>query len=104
MRDVIDVQTPSLMAKIIAVTANECGVSERAFKSRMRTERYVRPRRIAAYLCREHTDNSSPAIARAMGRKDHTTVLHHANVVRERLKVDPVFATQIGLIELRLGL
>jgi len=104
MRDIIDVRTPSMMAQIIAVTADECGVSMRVFKSQMRTERCMRPRRIAAYLCRVHTENSSPQIAKAMGRKDHTTVLHHANVVCERLKVDPVFATQVGLIEVRLGL
>ena len=41
-----------------------------------RTKRVVVPRQVAMYLCRELTDASLPAIGRAFGGRDHTTVLY----------------------------
>ena len=41
-----------------------------------RTKRIVVPRQVAMYLCRELTDSSLPAIGRAFGGRDHTTVLY----------------------------
>jgi len=41
-----------------------------------RTKRIVVPRQVAMYLCRELTDASLPAIGRAFGGRDHTTVLY----------------------------
>ncbi len=41
-----------------------------------RTKRVVVPRQVAMYLARELTDSSLPAIGRAFGGRDHTTVLY----------------------------
>jgi chromosomal replication initiator protein len=41
-----------------------------------RTRRIVTPRQVAMYLGRELTDGSLPAIGRAFGNRDHTTVMY----------------------------
>lgn len=41
-----------------------------------RTKRVVEPRQVAMYLSRELTDASLPAIGRAFGGRDHTTVIY----------------------------
>jgi chromosomal replication initiator protein len=41
------------------------------------------------YLAREHTSHSLPAIARAFGGRNHTTVLHACKRAAERVAGDP---------------
>ena len=43
---------------------------------------------MAMYLARELTDATLPAIGRAFGNRNHTTVLHACRRVAERITVD----------------
>jgi chromosomal replication initiator protein len=54
-----------------------------------RTRRVVWPRQVAMYLSRELTDQTLPAIGRAFGGRDHTTVLHACKRTAERIARDP---------------
>jgi chromosomal replication initiator protein len=40
------------------------------------------------YLCREHTDQSLPAIGRRFGGRNHTTVMHACKRTTTRLAAD----------------
>ncbi len=40
------------------------------------------------YLCREHTEESLPAIGRRFGGRNHTTVLHAWRKTSQRLRSD----------------
>jgi chromosomal replication initiator protein len=46
------------------------------------------PRQVAMYLARELTDQSLPAIGRAFGNRNHTTVLHACKRTAERIASD----------------
>lgn len=46
------------------------------------------PRQIAMYLCRELTTHSLPEIGRAFGGRDHTTVIHAYNKIKNQLDTD----------------
>jgi chromosomal replication initiator protein len=46
------------------------------------------PRQVAMYLARELTDQSLPAIGRAFGNRNHTTVLHACKRTAERIATD----------------
>jgi chromosomal replication initiator protein len=47
------------------------------------------PRQIAMYLTRELTDATLPAIGRAFGGRNHTTVLHACRRTAQRIAADP---------------
>jgi len=49
----------------------------------------VRPRQMAMLLSKELTDRSLPEIARAFGRRDHTTVMHACRKIKELRETDP---------------
>lgn len=65
--------------------AEEFGISMQDFKTRRRNKNIVLPRQAAMYLSRELTDLSLPEIGEFFGGKDHTTVLHSYNKIKEGL-------------------
>ncbi len=67
----------------------EFGVSLQDLKTKRRNKQIVLPRQIAMYLSRELTDLSLPEIGDLFGGKDHTTVLHSYNKVKEDLHRNP---------------
>lgn len=62
-------------------------VSDLISKSRKRS--IVRPRQIAMTLAKELTEHSLPEIGSAFGGRDHTTVLHAHQKIRELTRSDP---------------
>jgi chromosomal replication initiator protein len=54
-----------------------------------RAQRLVWPRQVAMYLSRELTDQTLPAIGRAFGGRDHTTVMHACKRTAQRIASDP---------------
>ncbi len=54
-----------------------------------RTAPVARARQIAIYLSRRLTDMSTPAIAAAFDRRDHTTVLYAVRRIEQRRTQDP---------------
>jgi chromosomal replication initiator protein len=72
-----------------AATCEAFGLSAEELCSPGRTQRVVWPRQVAMYLARELTDQTLPAIGRAFGGRDHTTVLHACKRTAERIAADP---------------
>lgn len=66
----------------------EFGLSLPDLKMKCRNKNIVLPRQIAMYLSRELTDLSFPEIGNFFGGKDHTTVLHSYNKIKEELKTN----------------
>ena len=61
----------------------EFSVTLQDLKTKRRNKQIVWPRQIAMYLSRVLTDLSLPEIGEAFGGKDHTTVLHSYNKIKE---------------------
>ncbi|MDD3086981.1 MAG: chromosomal replication initiator protein DnaA [Candidatus Omnitrophica bacterium] len=70
-------------------TAEEFGVSLGDLKTRRRNKTIVLPRQVAMYLSRELTDLSLPEVGQFFGGKDHTTVLHSYNKIKEEINKNP---------------
>jgi len=68
--------------------AEEFGISIHDLKTRRRNKQVVLPRQMAMYLSRELTDLSFPEIGNSFGGKDHTTVLHSYNKIKEAVKTN----------------
>ncbi|MCX7926897.1 MAG: chromosomal replication initiator protein DnaA [Candidatus Omnitrophica bacterium] len=66
--------------------AEEFGISLSDLKLKRRNKTIVLPRQIAMYLSRELTELSLPEIGQYFGGKDHTTVLHSYNKIKEQIQ------------------
>jgi chromosomal replication initiator protein len=69
-------------------TAEAFGISVEALISASRAGNLAWPRQVAMYLARELTDQTLPAIGRAFGGRNHTTVLHAYKRTAERIAGD----------------
>src|SRR5690348_15825661 len=79
------------MAAILDAVAEETGIGPVELKGLARSRHIARPRQIAMWLARQLTLHSLPEIGRALGSRDHTTVLHGIR------KIDELRARHAGL-------
>ncbi len=91
--------TPSL---IIEVVAEHFGISPEDIASRKRTAELVQPRQIVMYLCRQLTESSLQNIAKTIGKKDHTTVLHGIEKITEKMENDEELKNKIDIIRKKI--
>lgn len=88
--DLVSAKAPrQITAKVVIdATADMFGLSPDELCGKSRSRPLVTARQIAMYVLRETTDFSFPAIGRAFGDRDHTTVMHAvakiAELMRER--------------------
>ncbi len=78
--------------------AEEYGVSMADLKLKRRNKNIVLPRQVAMYISREMTDLSFPEIGNCFGGKDHTTVLHSYNKIKEDLSSDDFLKDKVQRI------
>jgi len=75
--------------------AEEFGISLQDIKHRRRNKNIVLPRQVAMYLARELTELSLPEIGNFFGGKDHTTVLHSYNKIKEDFNKNEILREKI---------
>jgi chromosomal replication initiator protein len=73
---------------ILAVTARYFGVTQAALTGPSRRKSLVQARNIIVYLARRLTDLSYADIGRALGNRDHTTIMHADRRLAESLATD----------------
>jgi chromosomal replication initiator protein len=71
---------------VIGVSADYFDVTPDDIRSASRSRPLVTARQTAMYLCRELTDLSLPQIGHRFGGRDHSTVIHATNKIREQMK------------------
>jgi chromosomal replication initiator protein len=79
----------SPVAEIQSVVSRRFGISTQELLSARRSAQVALARQVAMYLARELTDATLPAIGRAFGGRNHTTVLHACRRTAERIASDP---------------
>src|SRR5690554_937567 len=97
LKDFIAAQRPQpvSIAKIQECVARYFGLRPADLISRSRSRNIAFPRQIAMYLARTMTDLSLPAIGEEFGGRDHTTVLHGYEKVREQMAADRALAATV---------
>ncbi len=85
------------------IVSSHFGLKASDLASKRRTKNLSFPRHIAMYLCRKHTTFSYPEIATHFGGRDHSSVVHAANVVASKVKIQEELRATIGDIEKKLG-
>ena len=92
--------TPSL---ILDVVSEHFGVKREDITSSRRNSEFVLPRQVFMYLSREMTDASYANVAKMLGKKDHTTIIHGVNKIVEELKVNEELKNKIEVIKKKLS-
>jgi len=70
--------------------------------SKKRTKDVVFARQVAIYLSRELTDLSLNSIGEAFGRRDHTTIIHSYNKIKNKIKKDKNFKNIVDSLTLEI--
>lgn len=92
--DVLRDLLPPTRPRIVTIQAIQTAVAEffrirpEEMRAKRRTKDLAFPRQVAMYLARELTDASLPRIGEEFGGRDHTTVIHACQRVREILRND----------------
>lgn len=87
---------------IVETVARFYGVDLKVLKGRQRSRNIVVPRQVAMYLMREETDASLVEIGKALGGRDHTTVLHGCEKIAEEINTDSRLRADVLEIRTRL--
>ncbi|HFL1040200.1 TPA: chromosomal replication initiator protein DnaA, partial [Streptococcus pyogenes] len=75
------------------------GVTVKEIKATKRTQNIVLARQVAMFLAREMTDNSLPKIGKEFGGRDHSTVLHAYNKIKNMISQDESLRIEIETIK-----
>ena len=59
---------------------------------------YARPRQVAMYLAKQHTNRSLPEIGRRFGGRDHTTIMHGVRKIEELIATDSQIAEDVEML------
>ena len=91
LRDIISTQqaTRITIPLIQQAVAEYFNLTVEDLKSKRRTQNIALPRQIAMYLSRELTESSLPKIGDEFGGRDHTTVMHGCDRIKEFMGTDP---------------
>jgi chromosomal replication initiator protein len=77
------------LKQILVVTARYFGVTQAALTGPSRRTSLVAARNIVVHFARRLTDLSYAEIGRALGNRDHTTIMHADRRLAEQLATDP---------------
>lgn len=98
------VGTPVLaMRRLQYHVARHYGLDRDKLLCERRTANLIIPRHVAMYLASNVLLRSSPAIGRAFGGRDHTTVLQACRKIARLISEDPSFAAEVETLRCELA-
>jgi chromosomal replication initiator protein len=93
----------SSVEDIISLISSHFGVSESDITGARRLKEVVLPRQVAMYLAKEQFDYSLEHIGKVFGGRNHTTVLHALNTIRDRMSREKRFARDLNALRKEMG-
>lgn len=87
---------------VIRVVSDFYNIEESSLFEKTRRKEVVKPRQIAMYILREDFNISYPTIGEKFGGRDHTTVIHSCEKVKNDVKQDAVLTEELGQIRAML--
>lgn len=83
---------------IIQVVADHFDLTPLDLISQKRNKEIVYPRQIVMYLCRSMTDTALQNIGKALGGRDHTTILHGIEKITVDLSKNPTLSNTVDIL------
>jgi len=84
--------------EIIKIIADFYNLEEDVIYKKTRKKEVVKPRQIIMYILREDFNISYPSIGEKLGGRDHTTVIHSCEKIKNEIKTDLVLNKEINQI------
>lgn len=89
---------------ILNTVCDHYGVRIGDITGRKRSSEFVIPRQVCMYVLREYTGLTLDRIGRELGGKDHTTVMHGADKIKEDIRTSEELRTNVDSILKKLNL
>ena len=80
---------------VVKIVADFYNVKEESIYEKTRHKEVIKPRQVIMYLLREDFNISYPSIGQKLGGRDHTTVIHSCEKVKNDLKEDQGLSDEI---------
>lgn len=84
--------------EVIKIIADFYNLEEGAVYKKTRKKEVVKPRQIIMYILREDFNISYPSIGEKLGGRDHTTVIHSYEKIKNDIKTDLILNKEINQI------
>jgi len=84
--------------EVVKIVSDFYSIEEESIYEKTRRKEVIRPRQIIMYLLREDFNISYPSIGQKLGGRDHTTVIHSCEKMKNDLKEDVSLSQEIGQI------
>lgn len=83
---------------VVRIVSNFYNIKEDSIYEKTRHKEVIRPRQIIMYLLREDFNISYPSIGQKLGGRDHTTVIHSCEKIKNDIKEDQSLVDDVGQI------
>lgn len=90
------------VSDVVDKVARYFDIDQSSIYEKTRRKEIVRPRQIIMYILREDFQVSYPAIGKKLGGRDHTTVIHSCEKIKEELKSNSDLEEEITQIRMLL--
>lgn len=90
------------IAEVVKLVADYYGIEETSIYEKTRRKEVVRPRQIIMFVLREDFHISFPTIGERLGGRDHTTVIHSCEKIRNDIKLDSTLLSDVNQIRVML--
>ncbi|MBL7045371.1 MAG: chromosomal replication initiator protein DnaA, partial [Parcubacteria group bacterium] len=88
---------------VIKQVADFYNIEEDIIYKKTRVKEVVKPRQLIMYILREDFNVSYPTIGQKLGGRDHTTVIHSCDKIKNDLKVDSILMKEVEQIRAMLS-
>ncbi len=82
--------------EVVKTVADFYNIEEQLIYDKTRKKEIIKPRQIIMYILREDFNISYPAIGEKLGGRDHTTVMHSCEKIKNDMKADEALIQEIN--------
>lgn len=83
---------------VVKIISDFYNIKEDSIYEKTRHKEVIRPRQIIMYILREDFNISYPSIGQKLGGRDHTTVIHSCEKIKNDIKEDQSLVDEVGQI------
>lgn len=89
--------------EVVKIISDFYKIEEDAIYEKTRKKEVIKPRQIIMYILREDFNISYPSIGEKLGGRDHTTVIHSYEKIKDDIKTDSLLSKEIQEIRSMIG-